>query len=202
MHLFFAGILLGLGVAIPLGPINVEIIRRNLLFGTRSGLAVALGATSADTTYILLVLGGILVFLNQPDILRVIGILGALVLCWFAYKSFTAKPIEDQHKLVQRGFLHTWLAGYLMTLLSPMTIIFWSSISSQIAGYAVGQHHAVLLATLGVIVGTLCWSMSLNAVLHFTRHKISQRVMRGLNIVGGVILFTFAGLGLLHSFIY
>jgi L-lysine exporter family protein LysE/ArgO len=199
VHLLISGILLGWGVAIPLGPINVEMIRRNILFGTRYGLAVAFGATSADTTYVLLILSGILLFLNQPIILEMVGIIGAVVLAWFAYKSLTAIPQNDTYKLAQRSWLHTWVAGYLMTLLSPFTIIFWSSISSQIASYALGKHDAVLWATLGVIIGTLSWSLSLNMVLHFTRHKVNPKIMRLLNIIGGLILLGFAIAGVVHS---
>ena len=199
MHLLLTGILLGWGAAIPLGPINVEMIRRNLLFGTRSGLGIAFGATLADTCYILLILGGILVFLNRPIILEVVGFAGAFVLAWFAYKSLTAKPLQMENRLQQRNFFHTVLAGFLMTLLNPFTIIFWSSISSQIASYAVGKHDAVFLATLGVIIGTLSWSLSLNTTLHFTRHKIKPSIMRMLNIIGGLILLGFAITGIAHS---
>lgn len=199
MHLLLAGILLGLGVAIPLGPINVEMMRRNLNYGTRFGIAVAVGATCADTTYILLILTGILLFLNNPLVLEVVGIVGAFVLAWFAYKSFTSKPSVSHNPLKRRSWLKTWVAGYLMTLLSPFTIIFWSSISSQIAGFTAGEHDAVLLATLGVILGTLMWSMSFNTVLHFTRHKISLKAMRVFDIIGGGILSVFVILSFAHS---
>lgn len=199
MHLLLTGILLGWGAAIPLGPINVEMIRRNLMFGTKSGLGLGFGATLADTSYIVLILGGILVFLNQPLILEIVGFAGAFVLAWFAYKSLTAKPLQVTNKLVQRNFFHTLFAGFLMTFLNPYTIIFWSSISSQIASYAVGKHDAILLTTLGVILGTLSWSLSLNTTLHFTRHKISPKVMRMLNIIGGLILLGFAIAGIVHS---
>lgn len=199
MHLVLIGIVLGWGAAIPLGPINVEMIRRNITFGTLNGLAIAFGATCADTTYIFLILTGMLVFLNQPVILETVGFLGAFVLGWFAYKSITAVPVESTKKLLQGNFIHTCFAGYLMTLLNPFTIIFWSSISSQIANYTAGQHHAVIYATLGVIIGTLSWSLSLNTVLHFTRHKFSVRVMRILNIIGGMILLGFAIAGVVHS---
>ena len=199
MHLLLFGIILGWGVAIPLGPLNVEIIRRNIGFGTRYGVAMAIGATSADTTYIVLLLCGVLLFLSQPAVLEVVGILGAFVLGYFAYKSLTAQPIDDHHKIQKQSLLRTWLAGYLMALLSPFTIIFWASVSTQIASFAYGKPNALLLATLGVIIGTLSWSMSLNTVLHFTRHKISKKVMRWFNIIGGLILLGFAITGVVHS---
>jgi threonine/homoserine/homoserine lactone efflux protein len=42
MHLLLFGILLGMGAAIPIGPINLEIIRRNLRFGTSFGIATGM----------------------------------------------------------------------------------------------------------------------------------------------------------------
>lgn len=201
MHLLITGILLGWGAAIPFGPINIEMIRRNLMFGFISGWALGIGATIADTTYLVLLMVGALLFLTYPIVLAVVGILGALVLAWFGLNSLLAKTQQIDRGLTRRNFLHTSISGYFMTLLNPMTIIFWSSISSQIASLALGQHHAILFAAVGVIIGTLSWSFSLNLILHFTRHKISIRMMRMLNMIGGTILLLFAMFGLLHGII-
>lgn len=54
VHVYFLGVLVGFGVAIPIGPMNLEIIRRNLNFGLSSGLSFGVGIISADLTYLLL----------------------------------------------------------------------------------------------------------------------------------------------------
>ena len=69
LNLFIFGLFLGWGAAIPIGAINLEIIRRNLRFSTASGLAFGLGACVADVTYLVLLSVGILQFLNYPFVL-------------------------------------------------------------------------------------------------------------------------------------
>ena len=199
MHLMIIGIFLGWGAAIPLGPINIEMIRRNLTFGFRSGIALGIGATTADATYLVLLMLGALIFLTHLLVLAVVGIVGAVILAYFGWRNIVSQPSQKLQQLRQRKFLAIWLSGYVITLLNPMTIIFWSSISSQIASITLGRPIAIIFVALGVILGTLSWSFLLNSMLHFTRHKINQRALRIFNLIGGSILIIFAIIGLLHS---
>ena len=41
MHIFYGCFLLGLGAAAPIGPVNLEIIRRNLQHGFATGFSFA-----------------------------------------------------------------------------------------------------------------------------------------------------------------
>lgn len=45
------GVVLGLAAAVPIGPVNVELARRTLSRGWRSGVALGLGAVSVDVVY-------------------------------------------------------------------------------------------------------------------------------------------------------
>ena len=199
MHLIFVGLLLGWGAAIPIGPINLEIARRNLSFGTPYGVALGVGASLADLTYLLLLCLGALSLLAYPNVLKIIGIGGALVLMWFAYKAFRAGVSSASIKGGDKSILHNVSEGFLLTLLNPYTILFWGSISSQLTAISKQGDIGIILAGVGVILGIFCWVAALNSVLHFTRHKLSPKVMRGLNIVGGVIILGFACYGLFHN---
>ncbi|MBB70991.1 MAG: hypothetical protein CMF50_01170 [Legionellales bacterium] len=200
MQSFFWGILLGWGAAIPIGPVNIEITRRALTFGPSRGLAMGLGACSADVLYIaLLGLGGISLLQFETP-LRVIGVLGALVLLWFAYNAFRQPIVTNGDNAPKAKPLNKhYRDGVLVTLLNPYTIIFWGSISSQLPALADHGHYGMLLACVGVMLGTVSWVGFLNTVIAITRHRLGPRFMRGLNSAGGVILVGFAGFGLWHS---
>jgi threonine/homoserine/homoserine lactone efflux protein len=49
--LFLRGVLIGLAIAAPVGPIGVLCIRRTLAYGRASGFASGLGAATADAFY-------------------------------------------------------------------------------------------------------------------------------------------------------
>ena len=199
LHLFFLGILLGWGAAIPIGPVNLEITRRNLRFGTPYGISLGFGACTADLTYLILLCTGTIVLLQHPTLLQIVGLLGSAILIWFGLNALRMKPGKFKDKQINTSYFRNGVEGYLMTLLNPYTILFWASVSSQLsiatAGAATDQVNSTVAAGLGVILGTVSWVIFLNFLIHFTRHKLSDKVVHRLNIAGGIILLGFAAFG-------
>lgn len=162
LHLIIFGLLLGWGAAIPIGPINLEIIRRNLHFGTLVGIAFGLGACTADLIYLVLLSLGILNILVHPLILKVIGLMSSIILIWFGVQALKLnstkiagiKGKNTKEHSVWRNFVE----GCGLTLVNPYNILFWTSVSSTLI--LTTHHHIVHYATLyeglGVLVGT--WS--------------------------------------------
>jgi L-lysine exporter family protein LysE/ArgO len=197
MQYLFYGILLGLGAAIPIGPVNLEMIRRNLRFGTPYGIVTGLGACTADLTYLVLLSAGALTMLQYPDFLRALGVVGSLVLAWFGLSAFRSKPpvLTEQARLP--SLFRYGMEGYAITLINPFTILFWASISSQISMIALADDtNATLYTGAGVMIGTVSWVIAINSIVHFTRHHLSPRVIQWLNYTGGVIILGFAVLGI------
>ncbi len=203
-HLVF-GLMLGWGAAIPIGPMNLEIIRRNLKYGSLYGVALGIGACTADVTYIILLALGALTILHYAIVLKIVGILGSLVLAWFGYSALklnSNKLDQQPNRLTSPQNTALWLHtrdGYILTLINPYTILFWSSVSSQIAVMSQNSHLPLFYASVGVLIATLSWVISLNIVLNFTKHRLSSKTMQLFNYFGGVLLLLFAVLGLWHS---
>jgi len=201
LHLLILGIILGMGAAIPIGPVNLEIIRRNLRYGMAYGTVTGLGACGADVTYLILLCLGELALLQYPNIMRALGLIGSLILAWFACKAFHAGQGKDHMNHHKRPSLIRYtIEGYVITLFNPYTILFWASVGTQISLAAVSVPHAVYYAGAGVIIGTVGWTFVLNGLLHFTRHRLTRRTMRWLNYSGGIILLGFATTGILRVF--
>ena len=96
------GFLLGLGAAIPLGPINI-LIMNNALKSYKAGVTLGFGAMSADILYLSLILAGMIGFINNPDFLGVVGIVGSIFLLYLAYGIYKnrAKKLEVQEQKIQ-----------------------------------------------------------------------------------------------------
>ncbi|MDF1796731.1 MAG: LysE family translocator [Coxiellaceae bacterium] len=207
LHLLGYGIVLGLAAAMPVGPVNLEIVRRNLRFGTASGLLLGLGAACTDLTYLLLLSLGALTLLTHHTVLNIIGLVGAFILGWFGINALRSNVTEDptnpnNNPSKQKALWRHWFEGYLMTLMNPMTILFWASVSSQVALLAHDNHSAVALMGSGVVLGAYGWAVSINVALHFTRHRFSTKVMKWINRVGGIILIGFGIYGLIRTLLH
>src|SRR3990167_1452244 len=200
MHLVLTGVLLGMGAAIPIGPVNLEIIRRNLRFGTPYGVTTGLGACTADLTYLVLLCLGALFLLQYPDVLRATGMIGSLILAWFGISALRSKPIDIKEKNSPPSLIRYTIEGYLITLINPYTILFCASISSQISITAAMNEDAVLFAGSGVMIGSIGWVIFLNTLLHFTRSRLTATAIKWLNYIGGIILLSFAITGFLHAY--
>lgn len=200
MHAFIYGLLVGLGAAVPIGPCNIEIMRRTLSFGARYGMAFGMGACFADISYYILAICGLAV-LPVKEILIPVGILGIFLLFWFALQSL--RMTGNSYEIKKYVRLDTYppfrhgLEGFGLTLFNPYTIIFWTSTSASISAYLQKSAGSKFHAFLGLCVGTMGWVLSLNGFLHSAKHRISGRVIQLLNLSGGILLFIFALLTLL-----
>lgn len=196
LHGIIVGVVMGWGAAIPVGPVNLEIARRNLHLGTRAGLVFGSGACLADLTYLALLSLGAMVFLEHPLVLAVMGLLGSFILLWFAYKAMVAKAGEDKRPKNTNTNL---LDGYLMTLINPYTILFWASITSQLSLLNKNQDSTLMLAGFGLLLGVFSWILLFSFILHHGKTKISGQFTQRLNRFGGGILILFAVVGIIKS---
>lgn len=202
-HDILYGMLLGYGAAVPIGPMNLEMVRRNLLYGSKIGISFGLGACCVDTTFIILLGVGVLTFFTNAEFLKIVGILGAIILLWFAYQAWKA-PVQE---LNLQAYQHTnkpwWrhlVESYILTMLNPFTIIFWSSVSTQAALVVAKSPHSFWIIAPSVLIATISWVLGLNFALYITRERISAKTMKFLNHLGAILLIGFAAYGLIHAF--
>ena len=184
------GFLLGLGAAIPLGPINI-LIMNNALKSYKAGVTLGFGAMSADILYLSLILAGMIGFINNPDFLGVVGIVGSIFLLYLAYGIYKnrAKKLEVQEQKIQtKKLFKIYTQGLILTLFNPYTIIFWFSI----AGYVANKDLNIGFAIFGMMSSIILWVTIMPYLVHRTKHKISQRTSKYFSIFSSVILFCFA----------
>lgn len=90
----------------------------------REGIATALGAISADLTWLLLAaLGAVTLLAARPYWVGALGLGGAVLLLWMAYTTFKAAR-EGVHGGSTPG---SWKLGYMTVLTSPFSLAWWLS---------------------------------------------------------------------------
>jgi L-lysine exporter family protein LysE/ArgO len=200
---FILGILLGLGAAIPIGPVNLEIIRRNLNYSKYHGVLFGLGACSADLFYFLLLSLGLLSIMTTPFVIKTTGLIGTVILAYFSLCCFRQRSFETTAITKSANSHHTQLlSGFIMTCFNPYTIFFWLGLSAQVVALQHNHSHSSLYAAgIGVMTGTVSWVLCLNIIIAAIKHKLSHRVNSALNYSGGILLLLFATLSFAHLFI-
>lgn len=119
-----AGVLLGLSIAAPVGPIGVLCIRRTLAHGWLAGFLSGLGAATADAGYGAVGAFGLTavstLLVGQQAVLRLAG----AFLVYLGLRTLRARPAEDAARApAARGLEGMYLSTLALTLTNPATII-------------------------------------------------------------------------------
>ena len=160
IFVYFAG--LGLGAALPIGPVNVEIARRTLRAGFRAGFALGCGAVTVDIAYAVLSSLSLAPLVTRPAVQWPVGIGGFLLLVYLGVQSLrSAKqhlksdPLADEAPLAV--YRRSYRTGVLMTLLNPITLIFWFVEVPAHGSITQGRLQNVPMMCTGVFIGTCGW---------------------------------------------
>lgn len=189
------GVLLGLGAAVPIGPVNVEIARRTLAGGFLCGFALGCGAVTVDVTYAALTSLSLTRFLDHQSLRLPLLIAGTAILAYLGAmcigEAVRASRKQEGVSQVANVQLHrSYVTGLLMTLLNPMTLAFWL-FAVPAAGAKSAQTSLPLLCA-GVFAGTIAWVCGFTGMLAVLRRFQQRWWMRIANLSGGLILLYFA----------
>ena len=191
MFTIIKNIILGISVAVPVGPSGVEIINRGLKHGFLSAFVTSLGVASADITYLLLIFFGLSPVLSIPLVRKFIGIFGVIVLISLGIKHIKAFFNKEKKKVVKKSTKNSFFTGYLITLTNPMTIVWWVGIfgTTLIPTIVEVPRIVALLNSLTIIIGILLWFFTLSLMLHWGRRFVNEK--RIISLMAGIVLIGF-----------
>jgi len=185
-----SGLLLGLGAAVPLGPINI-LIMSNALKSYKGAVAIGAGAMSADIIYFFLTFYASLKVSQNPIIFKTIAIFGSLFLLYIAWQIFKNRNahIEKQEQEVnKKELLKNYTKGLSLTLLNPYTIGFWLSISTTIAAKNLNPTFTIV----GIILAITMWITLMPLFINRSKHLFSQKVAKVFSIFSASVMLYFA----------
>lgn len=195
MGLIVYGMTVGVALAAPIGPINIEIIRRGIRDGFLHGWLVGLGALSADTVYAMVIVSGLASFADNEGIRLVLYVAGGVMLTWVGWSSVKTalRGIEGRADDVPKPRGRSYVTGLLMAAFNPMGIVYWLTVGAGLAADAVsrvGQSGAPVLV-IGVMVGILLWVSTLSVIAQVSRRFVTGHGMRWVTGVSGAIIIGF-----------
>ncbi len=199
--LFLKAVLIGLSIAMPIGPIATLLIKNSLTRGFKSGLAVGLGAALVEGIYSFVAASGFAFvekFLSEYllAIKLICGVL-LILLGLFEIKNAT-KNHSQEIKMKEWGFFKTTFLVMLLTLANPVTIVFFAGVFAAISN----SHFDVLsicVISFGAFFGSLAWTSGLSFFVAKMRHKISQKWIKRIRVASGVIIGSFGVYGVLGA---
>lgn len=194
--LFLKGIVIGLAIAVPVGPIGALCVQRTLAEGRISGLVSGLGAATADTIYGFIAAFGVTVIsgflISHQTWLRIIG--GA-ILFTLGLKTFLSRPRKQAAPVSGNSLLTNFFSTFGLTLTNPITILAFAAIFAALGVVSGSQDLAALgMLILGVFFGSALWWLILSGGASLFRGWIGTHGMRWVNRISGIIIVAFGAI--------
>jgi L-lysine exporter family protein LysE/ArgO len=195
--ILWQGILLGLGAAAPIGPVNVEIARRAIRGGWAQGVLLGLGAVTIDVGYAIAVSLGVRLIIANAIVRTTLGIAAAAVLAYLgmaclrsAREQYRADPMSQPD---EKPVTNSYPTGLAMTAVNPMTLAFWFGVVPGLVGaLSKNPRHDLPVVSAGVFLGATAWVLFFATTMSLLRRVGKRRTMIGADFAGGVMLLAFA----------
>lgn len=188
---FLAGIVLGLAYCAPVGPVNLEMIRRGMAGGFGPALAVSMGSVIGDAFWAFVALAGTGLVLEAPAARAALGALGVGLLVWLSGAAFRAarRPAElplGERPTARSGFL----VGVSLSMANPFAVAFWLAVSGAMAsaGFDVQNRTARNAYFAGIVTGAVVYGVAFSFLAAWSRRFVTPRAARWVNLAGGLVL--------------
>jgi threonine/homoserine/homoserine lactone efflux protein len=208
---YLRGLLIGVAIAAPVGPIGVLCIRRTLAYGRASGLVSGLGAATADAVYGSIAAFGLTVVANLlVENRATLQLIGGAFLIYLGLRTMFDKPKEiglDLEAFLRPNSAKPWqgmnwralsqdfVSTFLLTLTNPMTILSFVAIFAGLG--AASSSGGGVWVVAGVFSGSALWWIVLSLTTGALRGwLIGSSRLQWVNWISGAILLSYGGLSL------
>jgi threonine/homoserine/homoserine lactone efflux protein len=190
VELLVRGIIVGLMIAMPVGPVNILCIHRTLETGWRSGVMSGLGAAAADMLY-----GGVAGFsitlvvqflVREQFWIRLFGGI-LLVIIGISYFFKRPEPLNGP-KQDRRSAYSDLRSTFLLTLTNPTTVL---SFLALLAALGMGNpRHWWLTVFLvgGIFCGSMVWWIVLSSIVNRFHDRFNDRALLLMNRIAGIAI--------------
>jgi len=208
------GVVFGLALAAPPGPMNAVIAEESVLRGWHAGFRAGLGAMIADLAFLgLAIVGLVTVVRDNPNVETAMLAVGGLLMLYFAVGA-----IDDAQTFVgdDPGDGNGFWKAFLLALTNPYQVVFWLTVgvgllepgrldvlaplpvvgSSLAERVVVQTGHPVLL--VGLFAGIVLWITSFPAALVGARERV-ERLAPAVAWLSALVLAGFGGLFLVEA---
>jgi threonine/homoserine/homoserine lactone efflux protein len=204
LEIVLKGILIGLFLSVPTGPIGMLCIQRTFNRGRWHGIATGLGATFSDLVYTIITLfflSFVMDFIEHNRL--VIQLIVSAVLVAFgiyiyrSHPSTQPKPNDTKkHTLIGDFFTAFWLTLSNPLILFALIILFarFEFINSKTT-------IILLVSGLGsILLGATLWWFTLTFLVSRFKNKVNARRLIIVNRVTGIIIVLLGCVGIIKAF--
>jgi threonine/homoserine/homoserine lactone efflux protein len=193
------GVIVGVVIALPVGPVGVLCVRRTLFEGPSFGFVSGLGAATADTIFG--VIAGFGLTIVRDFMLRYqdwFGAAGGLFLLFVGVKALLSADASEPEPVEGEALFGAYVSTFALTITNPITILAFAGIFAKVGMSEAGGYLDTGVLVGGVLLGSLLWWLGLSFGVAALRRVVGTVRLTWLNRISGTILMV-SGAGLLTA---
>ena len=201
------GVISGLLLSIPVGPINLTIINEGARRGFRWAVLIGLGATCMEVAYCFIAFTGFASFFSRGYVKAAMELTSFVFMLFLGFKFVLSKSVETapvrlgaaaermEVRIEQRLHPHSaFMTGFVRVLGNVGVLVFWIILAANFISreWVTPDWPGKLACVSGVAVGTGSWFIGLSWVVSLGHGKFSDRTLLRIEHGSGVGLLVLA----------
>lgn len=195
------GLIIGILVAAPVGPVNVLCIQRAIERGMWGGIAAGIGAVLGDGLIALFAALGVGAITGAVRHHRTaIQIVGGLALMAFGLRLYFTAPRleafdpEADSRTRLKDFVWDIPQTFFLTITNPGAVLGLFAIFGGVSTFVeVDGYIAALTMVAAIMAGSLGWWVFLSTLIGRVRHRLDPGKLGRINRYAGLLLVAFGG---------
>jgi threonine/homoserine/homoserine lactone efflux protein len=201
------GLISGLLLSIPIGPINLTILNEGARRGCKWALLIGLGATAMEVLYCFIAFTSFASFFAQAHVKRGMQLCGFAFMSFIGIKFLLAKSVHThpaplsrvtdrfEARLEERLHPHSaFMTGFVRVMGNVGVLVFWVFLAIYFTshGWVTPDWPGKLTCVAGVAVGTGGWFAALSWIVSFGHGKLSEKALLRMEHYSGAFLLALA----------
>ena len=193
IEVLVSGWLIGVAIALPVGPVITEVIRHGLRSGFVPAWLVGLGAAASHAILVSLTLLGVVALLDRPIWHIILGGTGIVVLGYLGVDAMRASSVPPNTAAASREG-HPFLVGFSIGIANPITLLWFLTVGGALIAAHGGGKSGLPAVAFGAsfVTGVLCWDTVVASLAGYGRRWMGPKTLRALNVTAGLVFFGFA----------
>ena len=203
IEILYKGIIIGILVSAPMGPIGLLCIQRTLNKGPWHGFFSGAGAAFSDIIYAGITCVGIGFVIDfiiaYQDALQIAGSVLLMFYGIFVFMSNPSKNLQKPKETIN-SYSQDMLTAFLLTLSNPLIILLYIALFARFNFVSPDEKlFSIAFGLLSILAGTLLWWFLISFFVGKLRKIINVRGLWVLNKIIGSFVVILSVFGIVYS---
>ena len=190
ISMLLKGLVIGIFVSIPVGPIGLLCMQRTLNRGRAHGFATALGATSSDLIYAIIAvfsMSFIIDFIEEHHF--ILQIAGSIIVFLFGLYTYLSNPVKKLTKfnLEKKNYIQDFFTSFGLTITNPLVIFLFIALIARFSFVEDTTFWQNIAGICFILLGAFFWWILLVSSVNLFRNRFNPRRLYVVNQSTGII---------------